>query len=281
MKRNHLFLLVASLIAAALLLAIVPAHARSGGINGYSGITGSTCNNCHSGGTTPTVTLGGPTIVTAGSTYSYTLVIGGGQEVAGGLDVAVDAGTLIASEAGTYLRYGEVTHDAPRSVDGNNEVVFTFQWTAPATPQTATMYGAGNSVNLSGNTQGDRAATDTLSILVNALPAVAPTLTIGDAGGGTAHLEWSGDPANCQYDLYRSTAAYSGFNIIQSNDAAGSYDDPNTLDDPLNNYFYYVRAWNCGSTSSADSDDVGGFTFALLPGIVLPPLPTVSPSPAP
>lgn len=176
-KWYHLFLL---LLITTFLLIVLPgmANAFSGGINGCSGSSDSMtgcptlggmqqgfCVNCHSGGIEPMVALSGPSMVVPGSTNSYTLSITGGQQIAGGLDVAADAGTLIATDPGTRLQSGEITHNAPRHVDANGSVIFTFDWRAPESGQVV-LFAAGNSVNQNGINSGDNAATATLTVVV-------------------------------------------------------------------------------------------------------------------
>jgi len=138
------------------------------GLSGFSGKQGAYCTTCHSGGVPPTVALDGPAYVLHDSQNTYSFTVTGGQAVAAGLDVAVDdnAGTLIASDVGTHLDTGEVTHDQGRLVDGNGVAKFTLEYAAPSTPQSLTMYGAGNSVDLDGSNFGDNAATATFSITV-------------------------------------------------------------------------------------------------------------------
>ncbi|WP_420629843.1 choice-of-anchor V domain-containing protein [Candidatus Leptofilum sp.] len=171
------------------------ANARSSGIAGLSGASGSHCSVCHGGGTEPTVTISGPAVAFTGEVFTYTLTVAGGQEIAAGLDVAVTGGVLTDTLAGslyTKILSGEIVHEngddtqksSPNfpSYDGHDggpkcinssctevpggEVTFTFNWVAPATAETVTMYGAGNSVDLSEDTSGDAAATDTLTITV-------------------------------------------------------------------------------------------------------------------
>ena len=168
--------------------------AFSSGVSGFSGASGGvSCNQCHTGGAEPTVTLAGPTTVFAGDEIIYTLTVAGGQTMAAGLDVAVSDGTLatLANSLYTKMVNGEVTHHnsdltqkaspsypsyghdgGPKCIADDcsqvpgGEVVFTFNWTAPETAVSVTMFGAGNSVDLSGNNSGDRAGTDTLTITV-------------------------------------------------------------------------------------------------------------------
>lgn len=139
--------------------------ALSTGIGGYSGNPatngGQTCNVCHSGGMTPTVTIVGPAIVGPGEMVTYTLSISGGQRVAGGFNVSVVSGTLatLPGALDVKLDGDEVTHTDAKGVNGDEEVAFSFLWTAPVTPGVTTMYGAGNSVDGMNGNQGDRANT--------------------------------------------------------------------------------------------------------------------------
>ena len=165
---------VATTVGLALVVPLVTGDAsttvRQTGISGYSGNpatnAGMICSACHSGGLTPTVTMSGPLTIQKNTTRSYALKVSGGQQVAGGLDVSTTAGALVASDAGTQLLNSEVTHISPRNVDGNLEVDFTFDLTAPAVAGPLTLYGAGNSVNLNGFNTGDFPDNDTLSITV-------------------------------------------------------------------------------------------------------------------
>lgn len=185
--------------SAAILGLVAPKSiARSAGIIGLSGnpatSSGQFCTNCHSGGVVPTVVISGSSPVAAGSMNVYVMQIIGGQSTAGGLNVSVDGGTLIASDSGTHTETGaigpEITHNAPREVF-LGPVVFSFTWEAPATPGTYTIYGAGNSVNLNGNFNGDNAATTTLQVVVEGAagtpgetsdPALQPLLATGYDG---------------------------------------------------------------------------------------------------
>jgi hypothetical protein len=147
-------------------------HAFSSGIVGYSGNpatnSGNNCNICHGGGTAPTVTISGPTSVSPGELALYTLTISGGQEVAGGFNVSAENGIISTAGGGTQIISGEITHTAPKPVNASNDVVFQFNWTAPNTPGEFTLYGSGNSVNLSNGNQGDRATSNTLDVTVEA-----------------------------------------------------------------------------------------------------------------
>jgi len=155
------------------------------GITGYSGNPatrgGQICTACHGGGSSPTVVLSGPPTVQIGKTYLYSLTISGGQQQAGGLDVSATDGTLSVVDAGTKIQAGELTHRFPKSAGPNGDVVFTFDWTAPATAGPVVLYGAGNSVNLNGKNSGDFPDKDSLAINV-----VDCLVTFQEYGSGTS-----------------------------------------------------------------------------------------------
>lgn len=136
------------------------------GITGFSGMNGPYCINCHNTGIIPEVVIEGPQVVAQSSTQTYRLIISGGQEISGGLDVAVTNGSLHSISSDTQFLGGEITHTAPKSVNQNGEVIFTYSWTAPAITDTVTMYGAGNSVNGDGSNFGDYPDVTTLTIEV-------------------------------------------------------------------------------------------------------------------
>src|ERR1051326_2577218 len=91
--------LIALLLAASVLSVASRAHALSGGITTLSfGVNG--CNECHSGGTVPTVSLTGPTVVAPGSVNDYTLTItNSGAQTFGGLNVSALIGVLATGGA--------------------------------------------------------------------------------------------------------------------------------------------------------------------------------------
>ena len=157
-------------------------EASSNGITGYSGdpaTGGANCNTCHSGGQLPTVTLEGPLLVAPGEENTYLLRIRQTNipnNAAGGLGVSASAGSLAIVDPGTSLNGPELTHVAPRAMIGG-EVSWSFNWTAPATPGVATLYGAGNAVNLGNAQLRDLCSVATLQV------TVAQTSTPGEASG--------------------------------------------------------------------------------------------------
>lgn len=155
----------------------------STGQKGFSGNPatngGETCNLCHGGGIAPSVTVNGPVQVAPGATVTYEMVISGGQAVAAGLNVSATDGELAIVPGATdtqllledqFTNRNEVTHTLPKLVDGAGQVVFTWQWTAPADAGFETLYGVGNSVNLASGFGGDKATATVFGVLVGDAP---------------------------------------------------------------------------------------------------------------
>ncbi len=155
----------------------------TGGSSGYSGNPatngGSTCASCHSGGPVPSVAISGPAAVTVGSTSTYTLTMTGSQ-AAGGLDVSSTAGTLVSTGADTKILAGEIVHNGAKQAAGGI-VSWTFDWTAPATAGSATLYAAGNSVDLAAGAGGDGVAQATLAVTISAAANQAPSAVVSAA----------------------------------------------------------------------------------------------------
>jgi hypothetical protein len=157
---------LAVVVCALALAAFVPAP-NSSGISGYSGKSrGMTCNTCHDGGVRPNVAISGPQYVLQNSQRSFGLTIFGGQQMGGGLDVATDAGTLVATDRGTTLMRGEITHTGTRNADRNGDVSWGFDLLAPAAPATVNLFGAGCSVDEDGRAGGDKGGAATAAVTV-------------------------------------------------------------------------------------------------------------------
>ena len=152
------------------------------GISGYSGnpatTSGSTCSGCHSGGTIPTINLSGPATVQPGTINTYILTISGGQQRSGGMDVSADGGTLINTLANTRFQAGEIIHIQRKPVVGDGSVTWKFDWQAPTTTGSYTLYGAGLSTNGDNSTTGDGAATTTYRVVVSTNASRSPRAVI-------------------------------------------------------------------------------------------------------
>ncbi|MBI3786007.1 MAG: hypothetical protein HY270_21665 [Deltaproteobacteria bacterium] len=182
------------LLAACLIVGM--ASQAMGSSMGKVGLTNDTmvgCNQCHSGGATPTVTLSGPTQVLPGSVSEYLLEIFEiGSQTHGGLDIGATAGSLSlggSHPSVTQILSGEVTHTAAKAGDGTS-VKFSFLWTAPNMLTSETLHGWGNAVNFSGTNSGDAASYVSLGVdvvnghdvVVLAAPALNVTLPTTSLG---------------------------------------------------------------------------------------------------
>jgi len=174
-----------ALIIAMTLALADQANAFSSGITTASfGVNG--CNQCHSGGVAPTVTLTGPTTVAPNSTNEYTFqILGTPPQVYGGLNVSTPDGVLSVGGANSaqtqtlpnLALVPEVTHSSPKAADASNTVTFSFKWTAPSSFTTATLTAWGNSVNFNHSPSGDKAAMTTLVIASTEVDTPTPTAT--------------------------------------------------------------------------------------------------------
>jgi len=173
-KRLAIIIFVSTVAFGAILWGGHSTFASPGGITGASGNPSDplTCNTCHAGGEEPTVTMSGNPVVGPNELVSFTLKISGGQEIGGGFNVSSDEGTFSVPMGSTDVQVlnDEMTHTGPKVADGDGNVEFTFNWIAPASPSTVTLYGAGNSVNLADQTGGDRAGFVVLDVTVGVFP---------------------------------------------------------------------------------------------------------------
>jgi hypothetical protein len=149
--RAHRLLGAVLLVAATLVVRHGVARAHSAGVSGFSGQQEQTCNHCHYGGTSPTVTLDGPSTLAPGAAGDYTLTIRGGAAVVGGLDVSVDdAGASLVPVSPDTRRvrttgFDEVIHTAPSSFAADGTLRFRFRLVAPSAAGALTLFAAGNS----------------------------------------------------------------------------------------------------------------------------------------
>jgi len=140
-------------VSAALFVTVV-LYASSTGITGTTQLNGNGCN-CH--GIQPgavNVVIDGPATLQAGETADYKVEITGGPLAAGGTNIAVSAGELVASDNSLQKIGQELTHIAPKAAV-SGKVGFEFRYTAPQQTGQVTMFANGNSVDLSGNNLGD------------------------------------------------------------------------------------------------------------------------------
>jgi hypothetical protein len=179
--------LLSALAAASLVVAAArPASAHVAGIDGHSGKNaGILCNECHNGGTKPTLTLTGPDKLAAGQVADYVLRVETDAALVGMAAAATD-GVKLTPSTNTKTLNAEVVH-AGGTVPVAGAAEFTFKVTAPATPGAITLWVAGNATNASDSPDGDLADGTTKIVTIEAAPAGAlPDGGAGDLDGGSA-----------------------------------------------------------------------------------------------
>ena len=176
-------------VVATMLGAVSGAWAHETGMTGRSGKQVLNCGECHKvcsvkgPCTFPVTTFTGPTTMTAGETEAFTFVVTGGPGAflnkGAGFNVAASSGTLASTDATIKTVGGELTHTAPHLFAGLKSVVFTFNYTAPDVAGDITLFGAGNSVDLSGTNAGDKWKTTTHVITVTGVPVTDSGHAVG------------------------------------------------------------------------------------------------------
>jgi len=158
----------------ALLLVIGSADASRFGRSGFSGNPdtngGSVCGVCHAPGQAqaPFVTFIGPTVVEAGTTVNYRILIVGGPAVSAGINVSVSGGvgTLAPVDVNLQLVEGELAHVKPQPFDGAPFLAFNFEWTAPNYDVDLVFYAAANSTDGNLDLGNDGVTATTLAVTV-------------------------------------------------------------------------------------------------------------------
>ena len=214
------------------------AMASNAGIPGYSlAETGSSsCHNCHNvSSSTPasSVQISGSNTVLIGSTNTYTFKLIAPRSSSayyGGFDLSTDSGTLISTDSETTIINSELTQSARKAtVDTGSsfDVSWTFDWQAPATAGSSTLFACGLPVNGDGveasfgehRSRDGYVACTTFGIQVQQPPtAVAgdnQTLTEGDAVSldGSASSDTDGSISSYSWQqLSGTTATLTGAN---------------------------------------------------------------------
>jgi MYXO-CTERM domain-containing protein len=181
-----------------------PGYAFNNGASvvGHSGATGAVCNNCHSGGTAPTVALSGPTTLAAGATgqYSFTITSKSTTDKIAGCDVAVSSSAAQLTPISTTVQAagGEIVHKSAIPLS-NGAVTVQLSVKAPATGGPLTLYAAGLVGDAVDTPTGKLAAKTMLAINVTGGAAGSPdggvVLDAGTpAGSATPAPSTANDP---------------------------------------------------------------------------------------
>ncbi len=133
------------------------AFANASGAIGYSGAPGTgSCNDCHTGGGAPTVTITGPASLAAGATGAYSVTVTGGARV--GVNIALATNNTLAALNPTSGNLGLAFRELFQVSPQNSGAQFNFTLTAPPVAGPMVIYATGNAVDGNGATSGDRSA---------------------------------------------------------------------------------------------------------------------------
>lgn len=265
-------LVVFALCLLTTLLFAATASANPAGLAGYTGKPssfapqGESCNQCHTGGTAPTVTITGPDTLAAGQVAEYTVVVATALTRAGGAVAAKD-GVLLAPSVGGGFRdsFGEMVQDGPMAVAGG-QATFKFRMTAPLVGASVRLWAVGLAANANNANSGDRAAQTTKDVTITGgAPEPAPTADGGapSPGGGANTGPGGTTPA--------------GTDPNGDDDPANPNDDPNDPNDDQagtagppgsRRRSSSPQAASCSVSASLGSDtDVGALVVCALFGI--------------
>jgi hypothetical protein len=167
------------------------------------------------------VLISGPSTVFVNETATYTLQISGGPAVAAGCNIATRLGDLFPSPLDTMLRRDEsfpgsgfeLTHKDPK-VFLDTVVVFTFEYTAPPTPNVNdTIFANGNSVNFDLTSDNDKwnfAENFIIAVIDRPLPVELSSFT-SVVLNNTVELRWTtlSELNNEGFDIERSVSSGS------------------------------------------------------------------------
>lgn len=109
------------------------------------------------------------------------------------------------------------------------------------------------------------------SCFTTAAPAVEPVVAGAPDNDTltTLRLSWGAEAANCDYQVHEKSEPYfepmSG-TLLATTNGSLSYGVPFAIGDPAENHFYKVVAVSCNGSSTAVSNHVGEFDFAITPG---------------
>ena len=125
------------------------------GIVGTTKLNGEGCN-CHSteADSTVSVWITGPDTLQINQSGVYTIHLTGGPKIKGGYNVAARFGAVTVVDTFSQKIDLELTHKSPRQFPPNDTLSWQFEYIAPSTVGTDTIYSVAQSVN------GDEIPTD-------------------------------------------------------------------------------------------------------------------------
>ncbi len=114
------------------------------------------CGGCHGGNSNNEVivSISGPDTVTISQTKTYTLTITKASKNGAGFDIATSRGVLAPVSPGMILSGTELTHSSNRPMTSGT-ITLTFNYTAPSTAGTDSIFATGLATNSDASTSRD------------------------------------------------------------------------------------------------------------------------------
>lgn len=156
MKKLKLLLFTVSFIVLFFSISILIYGDSDGRTGRTKKTSNSGCGSCHGSAavTDVSVILTGPDTVIVGQTKQFSLTISKPSKTGAGLDVATRRGVLAPVSSNIHLSGGELTQNENIPLSGGTVSVL-FNYTAPATPASDTLWATGLVTNSNGGTSGD------------------------------------------------------------------------------------------------------------------------------
>lgn len=212
MEKPNKFLFRALSLFLLIAFSTIVLYAYSTGITGQTLKTTSEGCVCHGASNTPSVnvTISGPDYMLPNSTETFTVTISGGPLVRAGTNISASAGTLQpGTGSGLQLIGDELTHISPKQ-PSSGAVTFQFNYTAPSSLGTQTIYANGNSVNFNGSSGGDQWnwAPNKIVTITNIIPVELSSFT-AQVNSNNVRLNWTtaSEINNSGFEIFRSSTS--------------------------------------------------------------------------
>lgn len=157
MKKTYNMKIITAILVITFVTSIsIYLYASSSGFTGRTKKTSNAGCSCHNttANTEVIVTISGPDTVAVGQTKQYSLTVSKSSKNGAGLDIAAKLGSLSPVSGNIHLSNGELTN--------NNNIPMTsgtvsvqFNYTAPSTAGTDTLFATGLATNSDASTSGD------------------------------------------------------------------------------------------------------------------------------
>ena len=158
MKKNFILALTIKffLITLFVILSNSMSYSYPDGITGRTLRTSTSgCGGCHgSRDATVGVLISGPSSVTAGQTYTYSVNINKSGKTGAGVDISARSGVLNIISSTLHKSGVELTHNSNITMSGS-QITLQFSYTAPLSPVVDTIYATGLATNSNGGESGD------------------------------------------------------------------------------------------------------------------------------